>query len=181
MCVCGGGGLALITVKSCYFTDWKIKEIVRENLFCQGKLVLSGKCHGILNGLKCGNPVFRYKLLQTFSSGNKKVLLRDRKWRTARGVASLALLPGGTPICPGHGYPCPVPGKGTLSSPGWGTPPGRTWDRTRVYPQKGPGKGPWTRGWGAPQKGLGTRDWGTPHVDRKTDACENIWHIWPLI
>ena len=41
-----------------------------------------------------------------FSVHYKKVLLRDRKKRTARGIASLSLLSGG------GGTPFPVPGEG---------------------------------------------------------------------
>ena len=50
---------------------------------------------------------------------NKKVLLRDRKRRTVRGVASLALLSGGTPVLSG-GTPCHILAGVPLEGPGTG-------------------------------------------------------------
>ena len=52
-------GLPFVTM---FFKNWKIKEIVRENVN------LSGKCQGILNQLKCGNPVLDLQFLQYFYS-----------------------------------------------------------------------------------------------------------------
>ena len=91
---------------------------------------------------------------------NKKVLLRERKRHTDRGISSTTR--GGT-------TPVGVPlGQVQWGYPRWGTPrPGLTGG----YPK-----------WGTPPAGAGP-GWGTPPdlagipplgVDRQTDTCQNI-------
>ena len=78
--------LPLIAVKSCLLTDWEIKEIVREN--CYFVREMSWKCQGILNGLKCGNPVlFPYIFI---SSGSRVLRVKETSSHcTAPWVLSL--------------------------------------------------------------------------------------------
>ena len=77
---------------------------------------MSGKCQGILNRLKCGNPALLCK--KGNHAENKKVLLRERKRHTARRVVSTPSV-----ILPGYPPPPPSwPGRGgTRSGP---PPPG---------------------------------------------------------
>ena len=89
---------------------------------------------------------------------NKKVLLRDRKRVTARGVSSCR----GDPLSYPRGGVPPVLSGVPPSWPGGVTPQERTYDQIRRVlgpeatvprPQAGPGTGLWT--WTTPVKGLG--------------------------
>ena len=102
---------------------------------------------------------------QTKIEVNKKVLLRDHKRRTTRGVASLVLLSIGS----SSGWGAPPPPRRTWhrtfdrtsdrTGSDWWVPPERTWDQ-RLERHLGPEAG-------VPPPQIGP-------TDRKTDACENI-------
>ena len=44
----------------------KVFHRLKEKKNFSGKLILSGKCHGILNALKCGNPELLFKIRTYF-------------------------------------------------------------------------------------------------------------------
>ena len=123
---------------------------------------------------------FHLYIVEKYS--HKKVLLRDRKRRTALGVASLALL---------SGVGVPLPWPPSLSQKdlvGWTgpvtrLPPESTWDQRLEYPPPRQDLGP-KAGVPPPRKGPGTRGWGTlsrppyPWTDKLKILSSLVLRMW---